>query len=80
MLERIRNLRTSRIQLTDHLPEIERGWLVRELRQKRSVVAAKCDVRALVGEYDAAVWGSADLRDFLAECRVPFGAIREAVS
>lgn len=77
MLERLRNLRTSRVQLKAHLPEIERGWLVQELREKRCVIAAQCDHRALVVEYDADEWGSAGLRDFLFECRVPVESICE---
>jgi hypothetical protein len=72
--ERIRNLKTSQIRLIDPLPETERGWLLQALRLKRCVVAAECDSRALVVEYDADVWGSSGLLDFLAECRVPFAA------
>jgi hypothetical protein len=77
MLDRIRNLRTSQIELADHLPEVERGWLVNQLLEKRCVVAADCGFRALVVEYDADVWGSADLLEFLTECRVPVGAVQE---
>lgn len=76
MLDSTRNLKTSRIELDERLPAIERAWLVAELRDKRGVVAAECSARALVVDYDADVWGSADLLDFLAECRVAVAGIR----
>lgn len=78
MLNAIRNLKTSAIELGSYLPELERVWLVAQLRAKPCVAAAVCDSRALIVEYDADLWRSIDLLDFLDDCAVPVAAIHDA--
>lgn len=78
MQDSVRNLKTSEIELSGQLPDLERVWLVGQLRAKRGVAAAVCDARALVVEYDADVWHGNDLLDFLDDCGVPVVAIHEA--
>jgi hypothetical protein len=78
VLNPIRNFKKSAIELRGSLPELERVWLVAQLRAKRCVTAAECDSRALVVEYDADRWRSTDLLDFLDDCAVPVAAIHDA--
>jgi hypothetical protein len=77
MLESLRNLQTSEIELKKRLPPPESEWLVGCLLAKRGVANAiwrGCD-RLLI-EYDADLFGSAELLAFLRYCGVPVAALR----
>lgn len=67
MLDGIRNLKVSRIDLRHRLPMLECDWLVARLRAHPGVARADCasDARALTVEYDADRLVSADLVDLL---------------
>lgn len=78
MLDSVRNLKTSEIELSGPLPDPERSWLVGQLLTKRGVANAACDARGLVVVYDADVWRGNDLLDFLDDCGVPVAAIHAA--
>lgn len=72
MIESIRNLKVSEIELRQRLPEPECRWLVGELRAHPSVAGARCagEERRLTVEYDADRLGSDDLVDWLGDCGV----------
>ncbi len=78
MLERLRNLKTSEIELRQHLPVLECEWLVGRLLTKRGIADAKWggDYRRLLIEYDADLCGSAELVAFLQLCGVAIAAVR----
>ena len=78
MLDSVRNLRTSEIQLRQGLPEPECNWLVGQLRAKRGIADAECRVRQLVVEYDADIVDRADLVEFLDVCGVPVMSVHAA--
>jgi hypothetical protein len=72
MLDSIRNLRTSEIELRQRLPRLECDWLVGALRARRGIAGAKCapDALHLTVDYDADRLASDDVVDFLNECGV----------
>ena len=77
MLDDIRNLKTSEIELRQGLPELECEWLVGQLRAHRGIAGAACanDARRLRIEYDGDTLVSGDLVDFLNTCGVRVAAI-----
>ncbi len=75
MLDSVRNLKISALELRQSLPQGECAWLAAQLRAKRAVAAATCDARGLVVEYDADVWRGNDLLEFLDDCGVPVANI-----
>jgi hypothetical protein len=80
MLDSVRNMKTSEIELRRGLTEIECRWLAGQLRAKRAVAVAECsaDTRLLHVEYDADLVGSGDLVDFLDDWGVPVVAVHAA--
>jgi hypothetical protein len=78
MLESLRNLKTSEIELRQQLPVLEGEWLVGCLLAKQGVANAtwRGSTRHLLIEYDADLFGSADLIAFLHYCGVPVAAVR----
>jgi len=78
MLDSVRNLRTSEIELRQGLPELECNWLVGQLRAKRGIADAECGLRRLVVEYDADILDSTDLVEFLDACNVPVVSVHAA--
>lgn len=77
MLGDVRNLKTSAIDLNQHLPVLECEWLVGQLRSRPGVAAASCalDARRLTVEYDADELVTGDLLDFLNQCGVRVAAV-----
>jgi len=82
MLESLRNLKTSEIELRQQLPVLEGEWLVGCLLAKRGVANAKWggNKRRLLVEYDADLFGGAELIAFLHSCGVPVAAVRVGMS
>ncbi len=82
MLESLRNLKTSEIELRQQLPVLEGEWLVGCLLAKQGVANAtwKGSTRHLLIEYDADVFGSAELIAFLHFCGVPVAAVHVALA
>jgi len=82
MLESLRNLKTSEIELKQQLPAPEGEWLVGCLLAKQGVANAtwRGSARRLLIEYDADLFGSADLVAFLRSCGVPGAAVRVGMS
>jgi hypothetical protein len=80
MIESLRNLKTSEIELRQPLPVLECEWLVGRLLAKKGVKDAKWagGTRRLLVEYDADRFGSAELIAFLQSCGVPVAAVRAA--
>ena len=78
MLESLRNLQTSEIELKQQLPPPEGEWLVGRLLAKQGVANATWmgNARRLLIEYDADLFGCAELLDFLRYCGVPVAAVR----
>jgi len=78
MLESLRNLQTSEIELKQQLPPPEGEWLVRRLRAKQGVANAtwKGNTHRLLIEYDADLFGSAELLEFVRHCGIPVAAVR----
>jgi hypothetical protein len=78
MLESLRNLKTSEIELKQQLPPPEGEWLVGCLLAKRGVANAAWmgNARRLSIEYDADLFGSAELLAFLRNCGVLVAAVR----
>jgi hypothetical protein len=70
MLESVRNLRTSEIELHQRLPQLECDWLVGALRAHTGIADARCerDARRLRVEYDGDLLVCNDVVDFLTEC------------
>jgi hypothetical protein len=80
MLECVRNLKTSEIELRQRLPQLECEWLVAQLRSRRGIAGAACasDARRITIDYDADRLDKADLVDFLYTCGVRVGAMHSA--
>jgi hypothetical protein len=78
MLESLRNLKTSEIELRQQLPVPEVEWLVRRLLAKQGVANAKWldNTRRLLVEYDANLFGTAEIIGFLHYCGVLVAAVR----
>jgi len=78
MIESLRNLQTSEIELKQHLPPPEGEWLLGRLLAKQGVAKAAWmgSARRLLIEYDADLFGSAELLAFLRYCGVPVAAVR----
>jgi hypothetical protein len=77
MLDSVKNLKTSEIELEQRLPQLECAWLVRELRGRRGIAAAECasDAGRLTVEYDADRIDRAGLVDILSSCGVEVAAV-----
>jgi hypothetical protein len=77
MLDDVRNLKISDIELTQPLPTLEREWLVGQRRSRPGIAGARCaaDPRHLVVEYDADELVSGDVVDFLGQCGVRVSAV-----
>jgi hypothetical protein len=73
MVESHRNLKTSEVELRQQLPVLEGEWLVGRLLATQGVAAATWmgSHRRLLIEYDADIFGRADLIAFLQSCGVP---------
>jgi len=73
MLNSLRNLKTSEIELRQPLPVLECEWLVGRLLAKQEIETAKWagGTYRLLVEYDADLCGKADLIAFLQSCGVP---------
>jgi len=82
MLESLRNLKTSEIELKQQLPAPEGEWLVRCLLAKQGVANATWmgNARRLLIEYDADLFGSAEILSFLHFCGVRVAAVRVGMS
>ena len=78
MLESLRNLQTSEIELKQQLPPPECDWLLGRLLAKQGVANATWmgNARRLLIEYDANLFGCAELLAFLRYCGVPVAAVR----
>ena len=78
MLESLRNLKTSEIELKQRLPPPEGEWLVRRLLAKQGIANATWmgNARRLLIEYDADLFGSAEILAFLHFCGVPLAGVR----
>jgi hypothetical protein len=78
MLESLRNLKTSEIELRQQLPVLEGEWLVGCLLAKQGVAKAtwRGNTCRLLVEYDADLLGSAELIAFLRYCGVPVASVR----
>ena len=78
MIESLRNLQTSEIELKQHLPPVEGEWLLGRLLAKQGVASAAWmgNARRLLIEYDANLFGCAELLAFLRYCGVPVAAVR----
>jgi hypothetical protein len=78
MIESLRNLKTSEIELRQPLPVLECEWLVGRLLAKQGIAAARWvgNTRRLLVEYDADRFGSAELIAFFQSCGVPVAAVR----
>jgi len=74
----LRNLKTSEIELRQPLPVLEYEWLVGHLLATEGVADAKWTRRSrlLLVEYDADVFGSAELVTFLQFCGIRVAAVR----
>ena len=77
MLDSVRNLKTSEIELRHKLPALECDWLVGRLLAKRGVADADCrsNSQRLVIEYDADELGSAALVDYPRACGISVAAV-----
>jgi hypothetical protein len=78
MLEHVGNLRTSEIELRQQLSALERDWLTGCLHAKNGVAQVRWrdKTRQLSVEYDADIFGSTELVDFLRTCGVPVASLR----
>ena len=78
MLEHVGNLRTSELELRQQLSALECDWLTGCLHAKIGVADVKWgdQPRRLLVEYDADIFGSTELVDFLRTCGVPVAALR----
>jgi hypothetical protein len=77
LIENLRNLETSEIELRQPLPVLEGEWLVGRLLAKRGVAAAEwvANTRRLSVQYDADLCGRAELVAFLQSCGVSAAAV-----
>lgn len=82
MLESLRNLKTSEIELKQPLPPPEGEWLVGRLLAKQGIANATWSGREprLLIEYDADLFGSAEILSFLHFCGVPVAGVRVGMS
>jgi len=78
MLESLRNLTTSEIEVREPLPARECEWLIGRLLAKQGIAAARWvgNHRRLLVEYDADVYGKAELIAILRFCCVSAAAVR----
>jgi hypothetical protein len=78
MLESLRNLKTSEIELRQQLPVLEGEWLVGRLLAKQGVASARWmgSTSRLLVEYDADLFGTAEIIAFLRYCGVLVAAVR----
>jgi hypothetical protein len=77
MLESVRNLKTSEVELRQPLPVLECEWLVGRLLAKQGVATAEwAGNRRLSIEYDADLCSRAELIAFLQSCGVSATAVR----
>ncbi len=78
MLEHCGNLRTSELELRQQLSLLECDWLTSCLHAKNGVADVKWGAKThrLFVEYDADIFGSTELVDFLRTCGVPVAAVR----
>ncbi len=78
MLESLQNLKTSEIELRQQLPALEGEWLVDRLLAKQGVANARWmgSTRRLLVEYDADLFGAAEIIDFLRYCGVLVAGVR----
>ena len=72
MIENLRNLKTSEIELRQQLPVLECEWLVGRLLAKRGVATAEwvANTRRLLVQHDADLCGRAELVALLQSCGV----------
>lgn len=80
MLEYVGNLRTSEVELRQPLSALERDWLTSCLNARNGVADVKWagKMHRLCVEYDADVFGSSELIDFLRTLGVPVASLRAA--
>jgi hypothetical protein len=77
MLESVRNLKTTEIELRQHLLVLESEWLVGRLLAKQGVATAEwVGNRRLLIEYDADLCSGAELIAFLQSCGVTAAVVR----
>jgi hypothetical protein len=78
MLESLRNLKISEVELRQQLPVREREWLVGRLLAKQGVANATWmgGTHRLLVEYDADLFGAAEILAFLRACGVLVAAVR----
>ena len=78
MLDRPHTLNTSEIELKQRLRSPEGEWLVSRLLAKQGVASATWQgtTRRVLIDYDASLFGSAELLDFVRHCGVPVAAVR----
>ena len=78
MLENLRNLKTSEIELRQQLPAPEGEWLVGRLLAKQGVANAKWvgNTRRLLVEYDADLFGTGEIIAYLGYCGVLVASAR----
>jgi hypothetical protein len=81
MLETLRNLKISEIELLQPLPALEGEWLLGCLLSKRGVVDARwvASARKLLIEYDVDLVGSGELIDCMHICGIPIVEFRRSV-
>jgi hypothetical protein len=82
MLESLRNLKTSEIELKQQLPRPEGEWLVGRLLAKQGIANATWSghERRLLIQYDADLFGSAEILSFLHFCGVRVAGVRVGMS
>jgi len=78
MLENVGNLSTSELELRQQLSPLECDWLTGCLHAKNGVADVKWgdQPHRLFVEYDADIFGSTELVDFLRTCGIPVAAVR----
>jgi hypothetical protein len=77
VLDEVRNLKISDIELLQRLPTLECEWLLGQLRARSGIAAARCadDARHLTVEYDADELVSGDVVEFLSVCGVRVASV-----
>jgi hypothetical protein len=72
VIENLRNLKTSEIELRQQLPVLECEWLIGRLLAKRGVATAEwvANTRRLLVRHDADLCGRAELVALLQSCGV----------
>jgi hypothetical protein len=77
VIENLRNLETSEIELRQPLPVLECEWLIGRLLATRGVATAEwvANTRRLLVQYDSALCGRAELVAFLQSCGVSAAAV-----